>query len=160
MPDVTSFRVARLVRRQAEGEWCCFSPGEIAYIENVLSGEIKDRMHKPVDKIENTFTRETTDATTNENISESTDRFLFEEEARRATSVAVAVDGQVDVSATYAAVKIEAHVGASVDLSFEDSSARTTQSAEEIVQRALTRVESRVREARSTRTLLINAIPA
>lgn len=134
-------------------EWSCFIAGEIAYIENVLAGETKDRIHKQVDEIESTVTRESTDTTTNENFSQSSDRFQFEEEARRATSVAVAVQGQVDVSATYAAVKIEAQVGASANLSFEDSSSRTSQSAKEIVQRALTRVESRVREVRATRTL-------
>lgn len=159
-PFPISKRRARFARKPGimdleviRDEWSCFVPGEIAYIENVLAGETKDRVHKQLDEIENTVTRETADTTTNESFSQSSDRFQFEEEARRATSIAVAVNGQVDVSATYAAVKIEAQVGASVSLSFEDSSSRNSQSAREIIQRALTRVESRVREARTTRTL-------
>lgn len=134
-------------------EWSCFIPGEIAFIENVMVGEKKFRTHKRVDEIETTTSREETGTTTQEQASQTADRFQFEEEARRETSVAVTVNAQVDVSASYGAVKIEASAGANASLSFEDSSTRSTQTAKEIVQRALSRVESQVRELRATRTL-------
>lgn len=134
-------------------EWSCYVPGEIAHIENVLRGEYRSRLHRRVDERETTETRETDELTITERDLQSTDRASLRDQSTQETELSISVEGQVDTSGRYGPTEVRTHIGASVEYSVSESRERATEQAKEIVQRALNRVERRVREVRTTRTL-------
>jgi len=134
-------------------EWNRYEAGEIAYIENVMAGEMKDRTHVRTDESEQTVTTDQTRTTFNERDSQMTDRFDTHLEATKDTDLAAHIDGKVDVSGQYGPAHIDAHVGASFDYSIKETEKRATNLARESVTRAVTRVEETVRETRTLRML-------
>jgi hypothetical protein len=149
-----------LVRRPAfsdlyvvRDEWSCYVPGEIAHIENVLKGELKERLFKQTTETETTTVTETETRSLKERDTQTTDRFDHSDEGSRDTQLTVGVDGQVDTSGQYGPTHVDTHIGGRLDYSLHDSNRHATQQAHESVARAITRVEQSVREARTVRTL-------
>jgi hypothetical protein len=134
-------------------EWISYKAGELAHIENVLPGELKERKHFRVDETETTTTTETQTTTTNERDSQSTDRFEMKDEASRDVELAVHVEAQVDTSGQYGPTKVDSHIGGSLDYSQHDSSKRATTQAKETISRAVVKVEQTVRSQRVQRSL-------
>lgn len=134
-------------------EWARYEIGEIAHIENVLKGELKERV------LERTEERETTQVTDRETTRldehdlQTTDRFELKQETEREMALAFHVDGKLDVKGSYGMVSLEAHVGASFDYSVKEAERRAFTQSRETVARAVSRVEERVREQRTARTL-------
>jgi hypothetical protein len=153
-------RRARLAQRAGFGdlwvvreEWACYQTGEIAHIENVLEGELRRRVHKRVDETETTETTETETTRVDQLDTQTTDRFELAEETTRDTSLAIRVDGQVDTSGQYGPTRVETHIGGGLDWSVQESSRHASEVAHESVERAVRRVEERVRTERVRRTL-------
>jgi AcrR family transcriptional regulator len=153
-------RRARLAQRAGFGdlwvvreEWACYQAGEIAHIENVLEGELRRRVHKRVDETETTETTETETTRVDQLDTQTTDRFELTEETTRDTSLAIRVDGQVDTSGQYGPTRVETHIGGGLDWSVQESSRHASEVAHESVERAVRRVEERVRTERVRRTL-------
>lgn len=134
-------------------EWARYVPGEIAHIENVLKGELKERIHKRIDETETVETRSQSETTIAERSTETTDRTLLKEESQVDTDLTVSVEGQVDTAGQYGPTHVETHIGGSVEYSRAESSRRATEQAHETVERAISRTELRVSEARTRRTL-------
>lgn len=134
-------------------EWNRYEPGEIAHIENVLLGEAKLRRHERVDETETTETTATARSTLDELDSQTTDRFELQEESQRDVNLAAHVDGKIDTSGQYGPTKIDTHLGGSFDYSVAESEHHALTQATETVTRAVTRVETQVREERVRRTL-------
>jgi len=134
-------------------EWNRYEVGEIAYIENVMASELKDRTHVRTDETEQTSTFDSERTELNERDSQSTDRFDMHAEATKDTDLAAHIDAKVDVSGQYGPAHIDAHVGASFDYSVKETDKRAMNLARESVTRAVTRVEEKVREVRTSRTL-------
>jgi hypothetical protein len=135
-------------------EWSCYLPGEIAHIENVLSGELKERSHERMEETETKQETETTTTTSEERDTQSTDRQSVKEEAQQETRLEVGVEGQVDTSGQYGPTHVETHLGARVSYTAQQMRRRATEQSREIVNRAVSKVETRVRELRSTRNLI------
>ena len=134
-------------------EWSCYVPGEIAHIETVHKGEVKERVHKRIDERETTDTTETDSLTRNERETQTTDRFQLKDEANKDAELAIRLEGQVDASGQYGVTKIDTHVGGSLDYSVNDSVRHATEQAKETIDRALTVEEERVRRERVVRSL-------
>lgn len=134
-------------------EWNRYEAGEIAFIENVLPGELKARQRESLTELEQTVTTDTSTVQIEESETQNTDRSEFHREAADASSLALGIDGKVEVSASYPSVSIAAQVGVSLDYSQEQSSEIAVTQSRETVSRALTRVEERVRQIRTSRTL-------
>jgi hypothetical protein len=134
-------------------EWSCYQPGEIAHIENVLRGELKERIHKRTDETEITEVTETERTTTDERDNQTTDRYNLQDEADRDARLAIHVEGQVDTQGQYGPTRVATHIGGSVDWSLREASRHATEQAKETVERTVHRVEERVRQQRTVRTL-------
>jgi hypothetical protein len=134
-------------------EWNRYVPGEIGHIENVLTGEFKERVHTRTDETEVTVTASTETSRSEQRDIESTTRFELNVNTDTDTSLAVHVEGQVDTSGQYGPTKVDTHLGGSLDYSRQESEERATRLASELIARAVVRVEERVREERVTRTL-------
>jgi hypothetical protein len=134
-------------------EWSCYVAGEIAHVENVLEGERKTRKHSRLEETETTTLVDRSMLTVEERNQQTTERNSLQEEAARQTQIEIGVEGQVDVAAEYGPVSIATHFGASVNFSSTESRRKATEQSKEIVTRSLERVESNVRQARTTRAL-------
>ena len=162
-PDFTKYLRSRrsvLARRTGRAdlyvvrdEWIKYEAGEIAHIENVLPGELKKREHIRLDETEETVTQEQEKSLTNERDTQTTDRFDLHDEASIDTNLAVHIDGKVDTSGQYGPTTVNTHIGGDLNYSQEQSQKHATNQATETVARAVTKVEERVRQVRTTRTL-------
>lgn len=134
-------------------EWNRYEAGEIAHIENVLAGELKRHVLTRTDETETTTTTETERTRLTERDVQSTSRFELSDQTSSDTSMLVHVEGQVDTSGQYGPTKVDTHLGGSLDFSQETAEQHASTQASEIVARAVTRVEERVREERVVRSL-------
>lgn len=151
--SVLSRRPGRADLYVVRDEWIKYEAGEIAHIENVLPGEIKGREHTRLTETEQTFTQEQEKSQTNELDTQTTDRFDLHDEASTDTNLAVHIEGKVDTSGQYGPTKVDTHIGGDLNYSQEQSQKRATNQATETVAHAVTKVEERVRQARTTRSL-------
>jgi hypothetical protein len=134
-------------------EWVAYKPGEIAHVENVLPGESKGREHIRLDEREETTTEEVLRAEVDERDSQTTDRFETQAEAQRDVELEIQVEGHVDTSGQYGPTKVDTHIGGALEYSESDSMRRAVTQARETIDRAVKRVEQRVRRVRVQRTL-------
>lgn len=158
--DTLEFRRTRHLRAGfadlyvAREEWVRYELGEIAHIENVRAGELKERKLSRLTEQETTTTDESETTSTVERATESTDRFELSEETKRDVQMTVGVDAAVETSGQYGPTKVETHVGGSFDYSQQESTAKATRQVKESVVRAVSRIEQRVRQERVVRTLV------
>jgi hypothetical protein len=134
-------------------EWSCYQPGEVAHIENVLRGEKKVRAHERLEEVETRAEEETTTTNYEERDTQTTDRQSLKEEAQKQTQLEVGLEGQVDTSGQYGPTRVNTHLGARLSYSVQEARQRVNEQSREIVDRAVSRVETRVRELRATRAL-------
>lgn len=159
-PDILPRNQVRLVRKVSVSdlfvvrqEWRSYVPDEIADITNVLAGEASLSRTTRIDESELVETSSSEQDAMSETSSESSSESTFSEETRRSLELELHAEAQVDVSATYGVVTLDASAGFSADFSLEDSSERATEVAKSAVSRAASRVETRTREERTRRTL-------
>jgi hypothetical protein len=138
--------------RRVEQEICCFVPGEVAHIENVLKGETKERTteHRTVVERFSSFVGE--EERTTERDNQTTDRFELEKEVLKTIEFDLSLDIGVNLSAQYGPMKIVADTSFATSLATKQSDKQATEYAQEVTQKALERVVTRTREERSTRS--------
>lgn len=142
-----------------------YEMGEIAHIENILQSEKKEREHRKLKRIEETFTIETETTTETERDTQTTERFALEKEV--SSIVQETQQNQsfnengfgATVTASYGTANISAYYNGAVGGSFSSSSASidaermASSYAKEVTERAIQRVIERVREQRSRTTI-------
>lgn len=143
--------------RRVEQEVCCYVPGEVSHIENIMAKEYKERSTRNYVRTENTIEteRETkvenltdvTTATRNELSSEIADVLDKEKGA--------GYGGSVGVSAEYMKAKIDVNAYAdftsSNSSSYSNTQAKTY--AEEVTKRALERIVQKTSEKRTSKII-------
>ncbi len=134
-------------------EWSCYVLGEIAHIENVMKGEKKVRTHERMEEVETKQEEESTTTNFEERDNQTTDRQSLKEESQKQTQLEIGVEGQIDTSGQYGPTRVNTHLGARLSYSVQESRNRASEQSREIVNRAVSRVETKVRELRSTRAL-------
>ena len=151
---------ARLARRYGfadlyvvRDEWNRYEAGELAHIENVLAHEEKQRSLKTLSETEVVTSEETETSSLEEHDSQTTDRLELQQHAQNETDLAVHVDAQVEVEASYGPVHIAATAGGSFDYSHKQADEQAYQQSREVVSRTVTRIEERVKTTRATRAL-------
>ncbi len=142
-----------------------YEMGEIAHIENILQSEKKEREHRKLKRIEETFSIETETTTETERDTQTTERFALEKEV--SSIVQESQQNQsfnengfgATVTASYGTANISAYYNGAVGGSFSSSSASidaermASSYAKEVTERAIQRVIQRVREQRSRTTI-------
>jgi hypothetical protein len=151
---------ARLARRYGFSEltvvrddWYEYRFGEIAHVENVLAGEVRERSHRRLSETETIESREEVREVEESSDVEKTDRFEMSSSASQDMSLKASVEATVDVSAEYPSTTVDVHAGGSFDYSQEQAREQATKLAQETIARAVKRVQDRVTTARTTRTL-------
>lgn len=130
-----------------------YKAGEIAHVENVLQGEYKERKHRQLDRNEDITTIGHESTEESERDTQKTDRFELKKETEKAIESEMSVETGMTVSASYGPVSI----GARAEFAYSTSSSETNRSssnfAQEIVSRAVDKIQKKTREERVRRVL-------
>lgn len=132
-----------------------YQVGDLAYIENVLRGETRTRDHRTLRRVEEFSETETTTTRTEERDHQVTERFSLETQASQVIQEDLAIDAGVNLTG-----KLGEHVTFSTSFGLSTSTSSTSTSeiarsyARDVVDRALTRVETAARELRSRRVTI------
>ena len=138
--------------RRVEQQLCCYEPGEVAHIENVLKGETKERRTRRLLSTEQLFTTVSDEETTEERDTQTTDRLELQREVSKVLEFDLSFEMGVNLAAQYGPVKIVADTKFATSLSSQESDRQASKYAKEVTDRALESVTRKVREERSTRT--------
>lgn len=141
--------------RKVEQEVCCYVPGEVSHIENIMARE-----HK-LKNVTRTRRQETTDTfsteTERENLTEttSTDRFEMNQEIASMTAQDQSMNASAGVRWGTPGGRFGGDASASFanNTSSEDSESQAITHAKELTERALDRVVQKVREERVTKVV-------
>ncbi len=130
-----------------------YEAGDIAHIENVLKGELKERMHR------SSLLREEETVSESERIEEGTqdlstnERFELQREAEQVLSTESQFETSASIGGSLGPFSGEASVRFARSTSREDASRSATSFAREIASRSVTRLQQRVLERRSVRVV-------
>ena len=120
---------------------------EIAHIENVLQGEVKERTHRRAKRTEETYLVETETTETTEKDLQSTERF----ELQQQTQETVKEDSQFSSDTTIkygGCVDITTNIKYGTQDSKQKSQQSATSYARDITNRSVSRIEEKIREQR------------
>ncbi|WP_457593966.1 hypothetical protein [Hydrogenimonas sp.] len=130
-----------------------YEDGEIAHIENVLRGEYKERVHRRLRRLEEALTYEEERKAVTEKDLQSTDRFELKREASETIKEEHKADAGVTVKYDTPTVKVEAKAGYTYDHAKEQAKKTSVSYARDVTQKSLSRLEEKVREVRTQKTL-------
>ncbi|WP_448624796.1 hypothetical protein [Geodermatophilus sp. URMC 64] len=127
--------------------------GTITYIENVLSGETRERTHRRLDRTEEQTFFETERTVVDERDLQSTERFSLETETRNEVNAQVQLQVGAQVSGSYGTVQASASFGYTSSSATSNATRTATTTARETVDRAVKRVAERTLERRQRITI-------
>lgn len=131
-----------------------YERGEIAHIENVLMGEFSERSHRRTQTTDTLVFQETETTNEIERDLQSTERFELKNEASRTIQEDTQAQAGVTVTGSYGTVQVTATGAFSYERSIEEATRSASIFARDVAKRAVDRVQERVLERRSTRTVL------
>ncbi|HEX5926581.1 MAG TPA: hypothetical protein VFY45_22315, partial [Baekduia sp.] len=130
-----------------------YEPGEIAYIENVLKGESRSRVFRTLNRTETTLFASEEDTRDQERDTQATDRFELKREAAQTIKEDMSVKAGLSVTASYGPISATATGDFAYATSKEDSQKSSSNFAHDVVDRSITKVQSKVTTQRTTTTL-------
>ncbi|GHO98569.1 hypothetical protein KSF_086170 [Reticulibacter mediterranei] len=128
-----------------------YQAGEIAHVENVLKGEIKDRTYRHLEKTEETFSFSSDSTQESQKDTQTTDRFELKREVENIVKTELSVGANANVTYNYNSGAVIANVGANFSYK-QDATDQTKLSntfSREILAKAMERVQTRTTEQRS-----------
>lgn len=133
-----------------------YALGEVAHIENVLQAESKERVHRRLDRTEQTFFTET--ETTKQSVRDlqTTERFELQTEVQRTLQRETEIGLGLEVSGGYGPVKVTASAEYATSTSQSESAKSASSFAQEVVQRSVESLTERIKE--SLTTTVVNEI--
>jgi hypothetical protein len=133
-------------------EWSRYIAGELAFIENVMPGEERERATRTTNRTETVLESETVDVSRSRRETYESERTTEAEESSRQTSLEIGLQFNNDLSAKYGAVENNTQIGASLAFSRTDAQRRATEIARESGRRAVVETERQVRRLRRETT--------
>ncbi len=130
-----------------------YVPGEVAHIENVLKGESKERKHRKLDRTETTLFTSEEETKDTERDTQTTDRFELKREAEQTLKEDMSVKAGLTVTAAYGPVVTTATGDFAYSTSKQDSEKSSSNFAREVVDRSVTKVQTKTKTERTTKTL-------
>jgi hypothetical protein len=147
------FKIADL--RIVEQELKDYLAGEVAHVENILQGELKERSTRRLKKTEDTLFTSAEREETNERDTQTTDSFQLEKEISKTVKndSELEVNGKVDTE-YYGPVIVKASVSAgySTSNSNEQSTRDAVTYAKNVVERSAQKIIEKVKEERTSKT--------
>lgn len=137
--------------RKVEQQVCCYVPGEVSHIENIMAREYKEKSTVRSTKKEETFT--TTKEQEREKLTDTTTTDRFEMNQEIAEVLSEQTSFGVSANASYSGAGYSLGIGANFahNTSQETSNVQAITQAKEITERALDRVVNKIKEERITK---------
>ncbi|MDZ4824116.1 MAG: hypothetical protein SH856_11710 [Flavobacteriales bacterium] len=139
--------------RRVEQTLCCYKPGEVSHIENILQGEFKDRSTRRLRRTEETFIRSVETEETREKDTITTDRFELEKETSKVTQQDTAFDLGISVAGPMGPLVGSINSSFSLSNSVEESNVEAVTYGKSVTTRALERIVERIREEQITKVI-------
>lgn len=130
-----------------------YRKGEIAHIETVLAGETKTRVHRALEKTEESVSLLSDTTTESSKDTQSTDRFELKREAERVIKNDINVNANAGVTYNNSVVVASVAAGFSYANSKTDTQRASTNFVNEVISKATSRIVARASETRSRTTL-------
>jgi hypothetical protein len=127
--------------------------GEVAHIENVLQGESKERTHRKLDRTEITIFTAEENTTDTERDTQTTDRFELKREAEQTVKEDMSIKAGLTVTASYGPIVATATGDFAYSTSKQDSQKNSSNFARDVVDKSVTKVQTKTRSERTTKTL-------
>jgi hypothetical protein len=139
--------------RKIEQEVCCYVPGEVSHIENIMAREYKSKETRRTRRQETTDTFSSESERENLTETTSTDRFEMNQEIASMTSQDQSVNASAGVRWGGENFGGQANASFANNTASEDSENQAISHAKELTERALDRVVQKVREERVTKVI-------
>ncbi|WP_299247235.1 hypothetical protein [uncultured Aquimarina sp.] len=152
----TGFGIQRLGiadYRKVEQEVCCYVPGEVSHIENIMAREYKEKSTRRLRRQEDTVTISTEQETETLTETTSTGRFEMNQEVASVIAKDQSFAAAAGVSYSNAGFSANANASYANNTSKEESNIQAVSQAKELTERALDRVVQKVREERVTKVI-------
>ena len=130
-----------------------YVPGEVAHIENVLKGESRERKHRKLDRTETTLFTSEEEATESERDTQTTDRFELKRETELTIKEDMSIKAGLTVTASYGPVVATATGDFAYSTSKQDSAKSSSNFARDVVDRSVSKVQTKTKTERTTKTL-------
>ncbi|MBW1295350.1 hypothetical protein [Aquimarina litoralis] len=139
--------------RKVEQEVCCYVPGEVSHIENIMAREYKEKSTRRLRRQEDTVTVATEQELETLTETTSTSRFEMNQEVASVLAEDRSFSAAAGVSYSNAGFSASANASFASNTSKEESDIQAVSQAREITERALDRVVQKVREERVTKVI-------
>lgn len=152
----TGFGIRRLGiadYRKVEQEVCCYVPGEVSHIENVMASEYKERSTRRLRRTEDTTTTSKEKESEKLTDSTSTERFEMNSEVASVLAEDTHVGANAFVTQKLGAGSMSAGADFANNTSSEESNSQAVTHAKEITERVLDRVVQKVKEERISKVI-------
>lgn len=126
--------------------------GEVAHIENVLKGESRERSHRKLDRSETTVFTSDESTTETERNTQSTDRYEVKREAEQTIKEDMSIKAGLTVTASFGPVVTTATGDFAYSTSRQQSEKSSLNFARELVDRSVSKVQTKVRVERTAKT--------
>ncbi|WP_405957281.1 hypothetical protein [Streptomyces phaeochromogenes] len=142
-------------------EWSRYIAGEVAFIENVMPGEERERSMRTTNRTESVVEEETIDVSRSREETYESERTTEADESSRQTSLEIGLQFNNDLTVKYGAVENNTQIGASLAFSRTDAQRRATEIARESGRRTVEETERRIRQLRrETRETTVRELDA
>ena len=152
----TGFGIRRLGiadYRKVEQEVCCYVPGEVSHIENVMASEYKERSTRRLRRTEDTTTISKEKESEKLTDSTSTDRFEMNSEVASVLAEDTHIGANAVVNQKWGSGSMSAGADFANNTSSEESNSQAVTHAKEITERVLDRVVQKVKEERISKVI-------
>ena len=135
--------------RKVEQSVCCYLPGEVSHIENVMAREYKERSSRRLTRSEDTSTLELSMEKETQKDSSTTERFELQKEIDSVISKDTSAEAHANVGGNLGNVRFDAGASFATNTSREDSNHTAVNYSKEVTEKALERVVQKVRQERT-----------
>jgi hypothetical protein len=153
-PEIRNVGIGELYR--VEEKTVRYELSEISFIENIMSGETKERRHITKKEVETIKENEITEETETEKDLTTSNRFNLKSEADKSLKEDFGIKGGINTSGRYGNVKVDTTTEFSFDRSAEQSRSEALETATEVVSKAVERTKLNTRELIRVTEKLIN----
>jgi hypothetical protein len=127
-----------------------YEAGEISDIHNIMQGEAKERVHRRLEKTEESFSSSSTTTQESTRDTASTDRFELKREAEQIIKTDLSVNANLHAQYNGQMVLVAVGAGFAYNRASTDQQKLAQSFSREVVDKAVTRVQTSVVEQRST----------
>lgn len=134
-------------------ELLAYEAGEVAYIENVLKGETKNRVFRTLDRTETTLVSSEEELKETQRDTQATDRFELKREAGQTIKEDMSVKAGLSVTASYGPIVAKATGDFAYSTAKEESEKTSADFAKEVVDRSISKIQTKVSTQRTVNTI-------